>query len=182
MTQPAWPNGARFAFSVFDDADNATRANSEPVYALLEAHGLRTTKSVWVYPSRGAYGGDSLADESYREWVRRLQSAGFEIGLHNVGDGAFSRAEILAGLETFRDVLGSGPRVHANHVSNPDCLYWWDRRFEWPINLAYRVAYRLRHGRRRRLSGDDRVTAVPMSVMVLSCDGPVRLRSCGAPA
>ena len=152
---PAFPGGARFAFSIFDDADDATVANSAPVYRLLAEHGIRTTKSVWVYPPRGVSTGESLLDPSYRAWIEQLIAEGFEIGLHNVGDGGFDRREILAGLDIFREVVGSDPRVHANHVSNPDCIYWWDRRFEWPVSLAYRIAYRLIHGRRRRQRGED---------------------------
>jgi hypothetical protein len=155
MTPPAYPGGARFAFTVFDDADNATVANSAAVYELLAKHGILTTKSVWVYPPRGQFTGESLLDPGYRDWVLGLQAQGFEIGLHNVGDGAFGRDEILRGLDIFKDTLGAYPRAHANHVSNPDCIYWWDRRFEWPLSLLYRLAYRLLHGRLSRQAGDD---------------------------
>ncbi len=150
-----YPDGKRFAFSIFDDADGATVANSAPVYRLLADLGILTTKSVWVYPTRGAYRGECLQDADYRAWIEQLISEGFEIGLHNVGDGDFARHEILAGLEIFRNVVGSYPRAHANHVSNPDCMYWWDKRFEWPFSLMYSAAYRIRHGRRREGSGDD---------------------------
>jgi hypothetical protein len=155
MTTPSYPTGARFAFSIFDDADNATVANSAPVYAVLAKYGILTTKSVWVYPPRGRFTGESLLDPNYRDWIMGLKAQGFEIGLHNVGDGAFTRREILEGLEIFRDTVGSYPRAHANHVSNPDCIYWWDRRFELPFNLLYRLSYRLLHGRLRRQGGDD---------------------------
>lgn len=143
MTRPTFPGGARFAFSVFDDADNGTVANVAPVYRLLAELGLMTTKSVWVYPPRGRFEGDCLLDPGYRDWIQQLGAQGFEIGLHSVGDGDFSRQEILDGLDIFRDVVGSYPRIHANHVSNPDCIYWWDQRFEWPFNLLYRASHRL---------------------------------------
>jgi hypothetical protein len=155
MTRPSYPGGARFAFSVFDDADFATVANSAPVYRLLADSGILTTKSVWVYPPRGSFDGECLLDPTYRDWIVELKAQGFEIGLHNVGDGDFARREILDGLDIFRDIVGSYPRAHANHVSNADCIYWWDRRFEWPFNLLYRLAYRLRHGPLRRRPGDD---------------------------
>ena len=155
MTRPTYPDGKRFAFTIFDDADDATVANSAPVYRLLADLGFRTTKSVWVYPPRGSFVGECLLDEPYRDWVLGLEADGFEIGLHNVGDGEFSRAEILAGLDRFREVIGYYPRSHTNHVSNPDCIYWWDRRFDWPFNLVYRLAYRVRHGRRTPDAGND---------------------------
>lgn len=155
MTRPSFPDGAQFAFTVFDDADHATVANSAPVYRLLAKHGILTTKSVWVYPPRGRFDGGCLLDPEYRAWILQLKAQGFEIGLHNVGDGAFSRREILDGLDIFRDILGSYPRVHANHAWSPDSIYWWERRFEWPFSLLYRLAYRWRHGPLQRKPGHD---------------------------
>jgi hypothetical protein len=58
-----FPGGRRFAFSVFDDTDNGTIANLSPVYELLNEHRVLTTKSVWVYPPRGRFSGQSLRDE-----------------------------------------------------------------------------------------------------------------------
>jgi hypothetical protein len=139
-----WPNGARFAFTVFDDTDNATVDLVAPVYQLLSDLGLRTTKSVWVYPPRGRYVGDSLQNPRYLGWVRDLQAQGFEIGLHNVGDGDFSRQEILSGLEEFRRALGHYPRAFANHVSNDDNIYWWGDRFEWPFSWLYLTQARIK--------------------------------------
>jgi hypothetical protein len=97
-----WPFGAKFAFSIFDDTDNATVANCKPVYDYLIEKGLLTTKSVWVYPPRGGYLGGSLSDPDYLKWVESIDSAGVEVGLHNVGDGEFSREEIISGLGELR--------------------------------------------------------------------------------
>jgi len=145
-----FPDGKTFAFTIFDDTDNATVENVAPVYNLLRDSGLRTTKSVWVFPPRGSYKGSSLADESYLRFIRDIQASGFEIGLHNVGDGLFSRDEITEGFERFRDLIGHYPEIHTNHVSNPDNIYWWDRRFEHPISSIYRLT-----GRTRRQRGID---------------------------
>ena len=151
------PEGKRFAFTVFDDTEYATAANTRALYDFLTELGLRTTKSVWVYPPRGANRGSSLEDDDYREVVLELQRRGFEIAFHNVGGGDFTREEILAGLAEYEEILGAGPRVHANHLTNPDNLYHWDERFEWPVNLMYRAAYRLLNQRptRSRGSGSD---------------------------
>ena len=150
-----WPGGKAFAFSVFDDTDNATVENTKPVYDLLSELGLRTTKSVWVYPPRGDYSGQSLADPDYLAWIRTLQDQAFEIGLHNVGDGAFTRAEILRGLELYREHLGHYPRIHTNHVSNPDNIYWLEDRFEWPYRQLYRLYLALFQGGPSRSLGSD---------------------------
>ena len=106
--------------------------------------GLRTTKSAWIFPPRGRIGGQCLQDEEYREFVLDLQNRGFEIGLHSVGDGAFRRAEIIRGIEQFERIVGHSPKVHTNHVSNPDNIYWLDDRFEWPFNMAYRASIAMR--------------------------------------
>ncbi|WP_439686865.1 Polysaccharide deacetylase [Cupriavidus oxalaticus] len=150
-----YPNGKKFAFTIFDDTDDATVANTKPVYDLLADCGLRTTKSTWIFPSRGAYPGQSLADAGYRDWLLDLSASGFEIGLHNVGDGTFTREEIAHGLEIFRQTFGSYPKVHTNHVSNPDNIYWWSKRFEFPINLLYTLAYLVKRKTLPPAGGDD---------------------------
>lgn len=147
-----WPNGKAFAFTIFDDTDNATVANTKPIYDLLYTLGFRTTKSVWIYPPRGRFTGQSLSDPDYLAWVQNLQVKGFEIGLHNVGDGLFTRGEILAGLDLFRDLLGSYPRIHTNHESNPDSIYWFEERFDGLVRYLYR-AYRRLQGQNSRSQG-----------------------------
>ena len=138
-----WPNGKEFAFTVFDDTDNSTVENTKPVYDLLHELNFQTTKSVWVFPPRGRYSGQSLSDSAYLAWVRELQSRGFEIGLHNVGDGPFSREEIIAGIELFHQLLGMYPRIHCNHAANPDNIYWLKDRFSPPYRFLYELYYKL---------------------------------------
>ncbi|MEQ9322961.1 MAG: hypothetical protein RIF41_27595, partial [Polyangiaceae bacterium] len=80
-----WPDGKRFAFTVFDDTDRATLDNVREVYALLADLGMRTTKSVW--PIKGSneptIPGTTCEDDAYRAWTLELQRPGFEIGYHN---------------------------------------------------------------------------------------------------
>lgn len=156
----SFPGGKKFAFSIFDDTDNGTVRNLKPIYDLLHAHGIRTTKSVWVYPPRGSFRGQCLQDDDYLAFVRDLQAKGFEIGLHNVGDGAFSREEILEGLEIFKEKLGHYPRVHTNHVSNPDNIYGGAKRFAFPTNLIYGLLGRIHHGGEAPVSYGDRPDSV----------------------
>jgi hypothetical protein len=136
----AFPDGRRFAFSVFDDTDNGTVANLSAVYALLDEHRVLTTKSVWVYPPRGRFGGQSLMDDDYLSFILKLQAQGFEIALHGVGDGSFTRQEIIDGIEIFRQNIGAYPRIHTNHSQNPGNLYWTHERFAVPMSALYRVA------------------------------------------
>jgi hypothetical protein len=150
-----FPDGKSFAFTIFDDTDNATVENVKPVYDLLQECGLLTTKSVWVYPPRGRFTGHCLLDSAYRNFVLDLQTQGFEIALHNVGDGEFTRKEILEGLRLFRTITGRNPATHTNHVSNPDNIYWWGNRFEWPVGFLYTLYHVVMGGRPPALSGDD---------------------------
>jgi len=124
-----WPNGSRFAFTIVDDTEGATVENICPVYDLLTELGIRTTKTVWVYPPRDGFHGSSLQDEKYLSYVLELQERGFEMALHGVGSGAFTREEIKAGLEVYRELLGAYPQVHINHALNPDNIFWGKHRF-----------------------------------------------------
>lgn len=129
MTPQKSPEDARFAFTIVDDTDNSTLSTVKPFYDLLLRLGMRTTKTVWVYRSRDSFFGDTVEDARYVEYLLDLQAAGFEMAIHNVGSGAFTRAEILAGLERFRETFGTFPRLLAQHGWNPDCLYWGGKRF-----------------------------------------------------
>jgi hypothetical protein len=132
------PGGSRFTFTVFDDTDEATVTNIAPVYRLLEELGMRTTKSVWVYPSRGVIGGSTIQDSDYLAFVKMLRDRGFEICMHGVGDGSFTREEILAGFIAFERAFGFVPRLHANHSRNIDNLHWGSERFVWPVRQLFR--------------------------------------------
>jgi hypothetical protein len=121
-----WPGGARFAFTICDDTDNATVANVEPVYELLADLGLCTTKTVWVFPPDPAHGftGDCLQDPDYRAFVLRLRDRGFEIALHGVRSGDSPRGMIEDGLRRFEEILGCPPAIHVNHARNRDNVHW----------------------------------------------------------
>jgi len=80
-----FPDGKEFAFTIVDDTDNATVENVKPVYDHLYNCGLRTTKTVWVYPPQegNSFTGECLLDENYFQFMKELQERGFEIALHN---------------------------------------------------------------------------------------------------
>jgi len=155
---PAYPEGRDFAFTIVDDTDGSTVENVGPVYELLDSLGMRTTKTLWVYPSRDRFHGESLSDPPYLQWLRGLQAKGFELALHSVGSGSFARQEILDGLERFREVFGAYPAIQVNHGDNPDSLYWSPaRRFPFPFNLTYGLLSILKQftrGRKETYSGE----------------------------
>jgi len=140
-----WPYGKKAAFAIIDDTDDAEMPGIADVYDLLIEYEIPTTKTVWVYPVRDAqlFRGNSLTgDPAYLEFIRTLLRKGYEIGLHNVGSGAFSRCEILGGLEEFNSLLGFYPNLHVNHSYNPDNIYGGDKRFSFPFDLLVRLMHR----------------------------------------
>lgn len=126
-----FPHNKKFALTIIDDTDGATVKNIRPVYEFLRSLGIKTTKTVWVYPSRDNFLGESLANYPYRQFIKKLQKQGFEIALHGVGSGKFSRQEIIEGLEIYRRFLSQYPKIQISHGQNPDNLYWGLKRFSW---------------------------------------------------
>ena len=136
------PKNKRFAFTIIDDTDDAFLDNIRPVYDFLTDNGVFITKTVWVYPPRDISSkGDSLQNAEYLKYVLELKHRGYEIALHNVGSGDYRRAEILAGLEKYRELIGEYPRIHINHAYNPDNIYSGDKRFGFPFNRILRILY-----------------------------------------
>lgn len=150
-----WPNGKQFAFTIIDDTDKSTVENIKPVYDYLYSHGLKTTKTVWAYPSRDGFPGQTLTDPGYREFILSLKDKGFEIASHGAGSGVFGREEILSGLELFRETLGDYPRIFINHNVNSDCVYWGSERFSRPVSALYGTARRMLGKSRVRSGGSD---------------------------
>lgn len=139
-----WPDGKKAAFTIIDDTDDAEMPRIAEIYDLLIAAGLRTTKTVWVYPVRDTefFRGDCLSEnEDYLSFIKNLIARGFEIGLHNVGSGDFTRPEILAGLELYKQLLGDYPHLHVNHSYNRDNIYGGDKRFSFPFDLIVRLLH-----------------------------------------
>ena len=142
-----FPDGKKFAFTVFDDTDNSTVANVGAVYQLLEELGMRTTKSVWPLPNvPGArFGGGNLCDREYLDWVLNLQEKGFEIALHNVRNSDSPRDIVEQGFAEFEKHIGKRPRIHANHSSNRENIYWGEARLSaGEVRLCYNLATRFR--------------------------------------
>src|SRR5665213_3206767 len=90
----AWPGGKKFAFTIIDDTDtmlgdteDQALARIRPVYDLLLACGLKTTKTTWV-ESRKQDGacGISLEHREYRNWILDLRNQGMEIALHGTAN------------------------------------------------------------------------------------------------
>jgi len=142
-----FPNNKRFAFTILDDTDLSTVENISPVYRLLAELGMQTTKSVWPLASvrSGRQGGSSLQDADYLKFILGLKELGFEIALHNVRNHDSTREIIKHGLEEFRKLIGRYPRVHANHSTNRDNIYWGAARFS-RLGFLFRAGTALQDG------------------------------------
>jgi hypothetical protein len=153
----SWPNGKRFAFTVFDDTDSSTVANVERVYALLDDLGFRTTKSVWPLAGtkKGKFAGDTCANPIYRRWLLKLQSAGFEIGYHNATYHTSTREQTASALEAFQRIFGHDPRCMANHTGCEESIYWGEHRVTGLHQTLYKIVSPHRNGGYRgHLEGD----------------------------
>jgi hypothetical protein len=137
-----WPEGKRFAFTAFDDADYDRLHNVRPVYDFLTRLGLRTTKSVWTLaaPADARLGGLSTEDSEYLTWARSLQSAGFEIGFHGARSVSSERAITIQALARFHEQFGQDPCTMSNHFQNTESIYWGAARLSGWRQFVYRVA------------------------------------------
>ena len=143
-----WPDGKSFAFTIFDDTDDACLPDIKLVYDLLFDLGFKTTKSVW--PIEGnqppLIGGTTCANAEYLNWILRLQESGFEIGLHNVTFHTSSREETIRGIDRFKELFGHDPYTLTNHSGCDEGIYWGDARLTgWRqklYNLVLRNRYR----------------------------------------
>jgi hypothetical protein len=125
-----WPDGKKFAFTIFDDTDNANLTDVKAVYDLLNELGFKTTKSVWVLPptEKPRIGGSDLSNQEYRDYVKFLDKEGFEIALHNATATHSKRIVTLEAFEKFKEYFRSYPKSFANHADNRENIYWGSKR------------------------------------------------------
>ena len=137
------PNKKKFIFTIIDDTDDAFSPKIDKVYDVLIDNGLKTTKTVWVYPVRDIERskGHCLQNKKYIYFIIKIKSKGFEIGLHNVGSGSYERHEIIDGLKEYQNIIGENPKIHVNHSYNPDNIYCGPKRFSFPFNLIVKYLY-----------------------------------------
>lgn len=143
MSPPiAWPEGKRFAFTVFDDADYDFRHLVVPVYDFLAELGVLTTKSIWPLAERRkvSHSGSSAEDSEHLAWAMRLKEEGFEIGFHGARCHSSEREDTILGLERFRRDFGYDPKTMSNHYQNVDSIYWGAARLSGIYRHIYNAA------------------------------------------
>lgn len=139
-----FPEGKKFAFTIFDDTDRATVANVQPVYSLLKELQILTTKSVWVFPSRvnSLNDGETLEDKDYLNFIKDLDKNGFEIALHGVSADSSRRERTIFGIEQFNKLLGFYPTSCCAHLNNQENLYWDKSRLSSSLIKSLLVLYK----------------------------------------
>ncbi len=146
MGQPpiiSWPEGKRFAFTIFDDPDSQPLAVSRIVYSFLEELGFRTTKAVWPLGdfSEPNSPGETCASPEFLRHAQELQERGFEIGFHNATRHSVEREQTIRGLDRFREYFGSDPASMANHY-NAEAIYWGPARLTGSRRAIYELVTR----------------------------------------
>jgi hypothetical protein len=147
-----WPDGKRFAFSVFDDPDSQTIEGSRAIYGFLSDLGCRTTIGVWPVaadPNLRSDPGLTCADREYLNWMLELQSRGFEIGFHNATSHTSMREQTQTALQRFEYLFGAPPRTMSNHYHANEALYWGSDRLSGSNRKIYNFATR---GQNRKAS------------------------------
>lgn len=136
-----WPDNRRFAFTVFDDTDQATVENTSAVYGLLSRLGFRTTKSVWpLGQSEGQrIGGSACDDPEYLRYVKSLQRDGFEIGYHNARVHSSTRQDSQRALDEMKQLFGISDLVMSHHSRNRENMYWGSDRLSGWRGSAYEL-------------------------------------------
>jgi hypothetical protein len=140
-TTPIWPEGRRFAFTIFDDPDGQSCATTRLVYSFLADLGFRTTIGVWPLDLRRKTnsGGETCANPEYRRFLQELQQKGFEIGFHLAAPFNSTRAETIEALDLFKQYFGHDPYSMANHY-NADAIYWGPARLSGWRRALYNLA------------------------------------------
>ena len=136
-----WPDGKKFAFTIFDDPDAQGYAQGRAVYSFLYDRGFLTTRGVWpgAVVRTPNSGGETCESLPYRRHNVELQAQGFEVGYHNTTKHWSTRDEIIDGLEAFRAYFGHDPSAMANHY-NTEAIYWGRARVSPPLRTVYTVA------------------------------------------
>ena len=138
---PTWPEGRRFAFTIFDDPDGQSFGTTKLVYSFLADLGFRTTVGVWPLGVRHETnsGGETCANPKYRAFLQELQRKGFEIGFHLAGPFDSTHTETIEALDLFKEYFGHDPHSMANHY-NADAIYWGPARLGGWRRALYNVA------------------------------------------
>jgi hypothetical protein len=139
MPLSEFPQGKKFAFTILDEAETASVEVLRPFYTLLQELGIAATKTVWSRSTderTGIGARCSLDDPKYLDFILELRDRGFEIGWSGASSDSNDRERTIEGLEQFRAMIGSNPRVYVNSNGNRDGIYGGTDRIDEPLLKA----------------------------------------------
>ncbi len=143
----SWPEGKKFAFTIFDDTDLSTVKNTKEIYSFLYDLGFLTTKSIWVQESSESHHlqGSTCEDKEYLNWLYGLKKQGFELSLHNVSYNHSTRQQTKDGLEKYIKLFNEKPKSLANHAICAESIYWADARLSGINKHIYNLLTRFKN-------------------------------------
>jgi hypothetical protein len=145
-----YPQGKDFIFSIYDDTDVATLDSIRPIYDYLNLLNIKTTKSVWPLGTnlQSSYrGSDSLENENYATYIKKLHDRGFEISFHSATMVSSRRKKIDYALKLFYDILKFYPRSYTAHAGNRENIYSGSSKFTTDLlKKAYKILYYKKNG------------------------------------
>jgi hypothetical protein len=92
------------------------------------------------------FGGSTLEDPAYRDWVLDLHRKGFEIAFHGATDHPATRELVKQALDYFENLLEQNPRMYVMHGGQKEALYWGDARLDGCARCVYRLLQCLHGG------------------------------------
>lgn len=139
-----WPDGRRFAFTIFDDPDLQSDSDGAVVYDFLADLGFRTTRGIWpLGPTEVPAGVHGHCEQpSHVAWLRTLRDRGFELGLHNARMHTSPREITIRAIENYRRLFDGNPLTLANHMDNGEAIYWGENRLSSWRRLFYDLVTR----------------------------------------
>lgn len=167
MNQTFWPNNKKFCFTIIDDTDNSYLNNAPIIYEYLSKKKILTTKTVWVRNGDDSFeynsvNGTTLGNREYINWVKKLESEGFEICLHNMSWSSSTRAQIKSGFKNFEKLFGRS-RILIQHNDEKECesIYWGSKRLVFPMNIIFEiVSYLNPRGKRSKIYNGENKNSI----------------------
>lgn len=128
-----FPHGFRGAFVFSDHADQSSLERLKVIGDAFLARNLVMTKTIFVRSAPGYYAQGQLAP--FAERAKKLQKAGFEIGLHSPSGVRDTRPQVAESLAFFRKAftgttwIDHQPDTNCEAISNQG----WDLKSPWGI-------------------------------------------------
>lgn len=136
-----YPNGYDFAFTIVHDADDAYSERLAPLFDVFNKYGFKISVTAFAFwgedfknkkvfeetPEKDRFykaKAVPLEVPSEREFYKKLESKGHEIGLHTATNLSDTRDTTKAAFEYFKEIFGHYPDIYVEHrdTDNMECV------------------------------------------------------------